>query len=403
MATIAFFYEVCALLLAVLMFVAFLRGIQGVPLAPEARSKQQGATTGLSVVVLIEPGVDAEHCVLSVLAQSYAKLDLVFVLERGATLEEALARRIEADPRARLLYAEDPPPGWTRRNEAYTTGFRATEHDYVLFLDANVLLRDDALERSLSLVRMRGTDLLTVFPSMTATSRFERLLVPFFLQLTLIGVSMRKINDPESDVAGGFAPFFLFRRVAYEALGGHASVRGDRFADSTLAQRVKDRGYRILVANGTDIAVLQGQSRLRDIWQSWSQSFSETIEGDQRQALLLAALVLALFALPWAIVAWALIDLFTSSTPVASSPWLGVVIIGSASILLGLLHRRSLRNLLDLDDSLSWLQPIAALLAAVMILTSAAPAGDGWLSRFSGAAGTEGAARRVGAGAGKGS
>ncbi|MGD8331604.1 MAG: glycosyltransferase, partial [Acidobacteriota bacterium] len=265
-------------------------------------------------------------------------------------------------------------------------------------------LRDDGLERALSLARKRGTDLLTIFPSMTATSRFDRLLVPFFLQITLIGVSMRKINDPENEAAGGFAPFFLFRRTVYEALGGHAAVRGDRFADSTLAQRVKDRGYRILLANGTKVAVLQGQSRLRDIWTSWSQSFSETIEGDYRQASLLAMLVLALFAAPWAIVAWAVITLLASSTPASSSPWLGVVIIGSACILLGLLHRRALSTLLDLDDSLSWLQPIAAVLTAAMILTSAVPLEDGWLSRVSRAGKTGGnAPGRVGARAARGS
>jgi hypothetical protein len=80
-----------------------------------------------------------------------------------------------------------------------------------------------------------------------------------------------------------------------------------------------------------------------------------------------------------------------------------VVIIGSAGILLGLLHRRALRNLLDLDDSLSWLQPIAALLTAVMILTSIVRFDDRWLSRVARTDGSEGAAGRVGAGAGKGS
>jgi GT2 family glycosyltransferase len=381
MATIAFFYEVCALLVAVLMFVTFLRGVQGVPLPPETRARRHGPLTGMSVVVLIEPEADAEHCVAALLAQDYPQLDIIFVLQGGAELDATTAARLEDDPRARVLVAADPPPGWTRQNDAYAAGFRETRHEYILFMDGNVLVREQGLERVLSLARQRGADLLTIFPAMTSTTRVERLLVPFFMQLTLTGVSMRKINDAQSDAAGGFAPFFLFRRAAYEALGGHGAVRADRFSDSSLAQRVKDRGYRLLLTDGTEIAVLQGQSRLRDIWSSWSQGFSDAIDNDLRQALLLAGLVVALFALPWMLFVGALLDVFLSPGPVATSPWLGVVLMGSANIMLGLLHRRSLRNVLDVDDSLAWLQPVAALITAAMIVVAALDIDGRWPGR----------------------
>jgi len=381
MATIAFFYEVLALLIAAVMFLVFVRGTQGVPLPPEVRARRRGPLSGLSVVVVLEPDVDADHCVAALLAQEYPKLDLIFVVQGAAAVGAPVWAKIEADPRAQIIAQEDPPVGWTRHNDAYAAGFRAARFDHMLFMDANILLRRDALERALSLAKQRGTDLLTIFPALTATSRVERLMIPFFLQLTLAGVSLRKINDPGSDAAGGFAPFFLFRRAAYEALGGHAAVRGDRFSDSTLAQRIKDRGYRLLVADGTELAVLQGQSRFRDIWKSWSQSFSEAIGNDVKQAVLLATIVLGLFAVPWLLVVWAIVDLATAPTPVAQSPWLGVAIIGSANIMLGMLHRRSLRNLLDIDDSLAWMQPLAALITAVMIVASSVQVDATWLRR----------------------
>jgi hypothetical protein len=386
MATIAFFYEVLALLAAVVLFITFVRGTQGVPQPPEVRAKRHGELAGLSVVVLIEPRDDAEHCVAALLAQEYPALQIVFVLERGATLDEVSKARIEDDPRARIIDVHEPLPGWTRRNDAFAHGFRATQHDWVLFLDANVLLRTDGLERSLALARQRGTDLLTIFPALTATSRMERLMIPFFLQLTLTGVSLRKINDPQSEAAGGFAPFFLFRRATYEKLGGHGAVRGDRFSDSSLAQLVKDRGYRLLVANGIEIAVLQGQNRFWEIWTSWSQSFNEAIDNNLKQAGLLAGLVVALFAVPWLLVGWALVDLVVSSGPVATSPWFGVVLMGSANIMLGMLHRRSLRNLLDIDDSLAWMQPVAAVITAAMIVASSVHLEGRWLTRLSGGA-----------------
>lgn len=386
MATIAFFYEVLTLLVAGLLFAFFVRGTQGVPRPSAARRKRSGSLTGLSVVLLIEPGVDAEHAVACLLAQKYPALELVIVLSDGAVLEEQTRGRLGADPRARVVETRDLPVGWTRQNEAYAAGFRAARHDYVLFMDANMLLRPDALERALSLAKRRGTDLLTIFPALTATSRSERLMIPFFLQLTLAGVSLRKINDPNSEAAGGFAPFFLFRRVAYEALGGHAAVRADRFSDSTLAQTIKDRGYRLLVADGTELAVLQGQDRFRDIWKSWSQSFNEAIDNNTKHAALLASLVVALFAVPWLLVALAVLRLSISPEPVATSPWLGVLLIGIPNIMLAMLHRRALRNLLSIDDSLAWLQPLAAIITAVMIVASSVDLEGSWLARCTGRA-----------------
>ena len=341
MATIAFFYQVLVLLAATLFFVAFVRGAQGVPTPPESRGSRLRRGPGLSVVLIVEPGDDAEHAIAALLGQGQPNLEVVVVVCAGARLGKSSAARIEADPRAEVVEAKQPPPGWTRSNDAYITGFRKTRQPHVLFMDANVLLRPDGTARALALARTRGIDLLTIFPSLTATSWVERLMIPFFLQLTLAAVSLRKINDPDSPAAGGFAPFFLFRREVYEALGGHATVRADRFSDSTLAQAVKDRGYRLLLADGTDLAVLQGQNRLDDIWASWAQSFNEMIDNNVKQASLLAAAVLLLFAVPWLLVVFAIVRMAVSSASVASSPWLGVVIIGMTLAWVGLHPRQT--------------------------------------------------------------
>jgi hypothetical protein len=370
MATIAFFFEVLTLIASSVIFVFFIRGTQGVPTPPESRRNRKGTTSRLSVVLIVQPGDDAEHGIAALLAQEQPVLEIVVVVCAGARLDQVTAARLENDPRVTRIDTGATPPGWTRSNDAYVAGFRHTKHAHVLFMDANVLLRPDALDRAFGLAKQRGIDLLTIFPSLTATSWIERLMIPFFLQLTLSGVSLRKINDPESSMAGGFAPFFLFRREVYQSLGGHAAVRADRFSDSALAQIVKDRGHRLLVADGTEVAVLQGQNRLSDIWSSWAQSFNEVIDNNLKQAALLAGLVMVLFALPWLMVVLALINIAVSPEPVATSPWLGVVIIGGANILVGILHRRTLRALLDIDDSLAWLQPLAATITAGMIIAS---------------------------------
>ena len=369
MATFVFFYETVALAAAILVFVAFVRGASGVPVPPPARGRRKHPVGGLSVVLVLDAESDAEHCVAALIAQEYPKLDLVVVLD-GARVPRPTRAQLEGDPRVQLLQLAELPTGWVRKNYAYAEGFARARHDYVLFMDGNVLLKLDGVERALSLAKKRRADVLTIFPALTATSRTERLIIPFFMQLALTAVSMRKINDPRSDAAGGFAPFFLFRAVVYEALGGHAAIRADRFSEATLAQNAKDRGYRLTLANGTELAFLQGQRRLRDIWRSWGKSFNAATGNDTKQAALIATLVFAVFGLPWLLAVLALFRIYASTLSVAESPWVGVVIIGFANVVLGIYHRRVLRNLLDIDDSLAWLQPVAAAITALMIFAS---------------------------------
>lgn len=45
------------------------------------------------------------------------------------------------------------------------------------------------------------------------------------------------------------------------------------------------------MADGTELAVLQGQGRFRDIWTSWSESFNAAIDNNSKHAVLLASSV----------------------------------------------------------------------------------------------------------------
>jgi len=381
MAGLAFGYEISALVASILALVWFMRGAPGLPYLPEPRANRRGPVTAVSVVLVLEKDAEASHCVAALQAEDYPRLQIIVVL-CGARLDEVTQARIQDDPRVTLIDVSTTPPGWVRRNYALDAGYRHAEHDWILFLDGNVLLRARAVERALSLAKQRGADLLTVFPELTATSFAERLLIPFFMQLTLSGVSFRRINDPGEEDAGAFAPVFLFRRAAYQALGGYAALRSERSADSMLVQRVKAAGYRLLVAHGIELAVLVGQPGFAGIWRSWSRSFNEAIDGETRKAVVLASLVMAVFAGPWIVLVLSIVAIALSNNPLAASPWLGVMLVGVANVMVAGLHRRALRNVLKIDDSLVWFQPVAATITALMIVTSSLHLEGGRLARL---------------------
>ncbi len=368
-AGLAFAYEFLAVLVAAFVLVRFLNGARGLPDAPERRRKRRGPIIGLSVVLLLDKDSDVTHSVAALLAEEYGNLQIIVVLS-GACLDKPTRAKLEADARATLLEAGPPGVGWMSRPHAFDVGFRSAEHDLVLFTDGSLLLRGDALGRAVSMFKQRRADVLTIFPELTATTFAERLMVPFFMHFILIGVSFRRINDASDESAGMFAPFLLCRREAYEGVGGSVTLRGERSADAALLHLLKETGHRLVMGNGAELAVMIGQDTFPAIWTSWSRSFNEATGDEPKQAAILAGLVFAVFAAPSLILAGAIAMTVTSVQTVAESPWTGAILMGAAYVAVAYAHRRTLRNVLRIDASLAWLQPLAALITCVMILTS---------------------------------
>ena len=48
----------------------------------------------------------------------------------------------------------------------------------------------------------------------------------------------------------GFGAFLMFRRAAYEKIGGHEAGKADVLEDVLIAKRAKRAGLRLFVADG---------------------------------------------------------------------------------------------------------------------------------------------------------
>jgi hypothetical protein len=62
------------------------------------------------------------------------------------------------------------------------------------------------------------------------------------------------------------------RRDAYEAVGGHAAVRGEVLEDVLLARLVKQAGYRIWFGSGAGVVRTRMYRRFGDMWDGWTKN-----------------------------------------------------------------------------------------------------------------------------------
>lgn len=182
----------------------------------------------------------------ALLRQDYPDLEIV-VVEGGSTdgTRAVIAARA---PRVRCIEEPPLPPGWVGKNWACWTGARATRGDWLLFLDADVRTDPAAIRTTLDWAAEERADLATIGPQVEMVGFWERLILPLYIQLVLTYFRTPHMHRPGSKAAMANGQYWLTRRTAYEATGGHAAVRGRVLEDVAIAQRYRDAGLRLRFA-----------------------------------------------------------------------------------------------------------------------------------------------------------
>ena len=209
------------------------------------------------LVTVVIPARDEAHniaqCMQSVLRSDYPALEVIVVNDRSSDGTGLIAREVALrDPRARVIDAEPLPDGWLGKQWACAQGAAAAKGQLICFTDADTTHGRDLLTRSVSMLRDRSLDFLTVAGRQTLVTFWERVVQPqVFTMLAMRYGGPGEVNRSTravDKIANG--QFMLFTRAAYDAVGGHAAVRGKIAEDLALAQLLFERGKRTAVVLG---------------------------------------------------------------------------------------------------------------------------------------------------------
>ena len=218
---------------------------------------------------------NVERCLRSVLASRWARLEVLLVDDHSTDGTGDVARGIARDdPRVRVLDNPDLPPGWFGKQWACATGAAAARGDLLCFVDADTTHAPDLLPRAVAAMRARRADLVSVIGRQEMGTFWERVAQPqvFAVILGRYGDTERISNArrPVDVIANG--QFLLFARDAYDAIGGHASVRDVVVEDLKLAQRVVAAGRRLAVFLGDAQLSTRMYTSLPELLRGWRKN-----------------------------------------------------------------------------------------------------------------------------------
>lgn len=273
---------------------------------PRLGQRQEAATiTSPPLVSILIPARD-EAAVIgdtvgALLSQTYPHIELLVLDDQSSDGTAAVARDAAGDSGAlRVLAGKPLPPGWLGKNWACQQLAEAATGDLLLFTDADVRWRPDAVAALVADRQALQADLLTVWPTQETITWAERLIVPL-MALAILGylplVAVHYLPWPIFAAANGQC--LCFRRQLYNAIGGHAAVAGEVVEDVALARRVKASGGRLRMADGNERA----SCRMYEGWPAVRDGFAKNIlsgHGGSVPFLLLSTVFHWLvFLLPW--------------------------------------------------------------------------------------------------------
>jgi GT2 family glycosyltransferase len=377
-----------ALGLAILITALARTFAQAPRLAPLASPGEPLPDTSLTVVV---PAYNEAHnigpCLSSLLASASPCTDWsVLVVDDGSTDATAAVARAtaagcgEAGQRFALLEAGPRPATerWVGKNWACTRAMQQLQSTWVLFVDADVRLQPGTLRRALAQAIAAGADLFSLAPRLSCGCLAEWMVQPIMASLLGLGFPIEAANDPASPVAFAAGPFMLFRREAYQAIGGHRALAAEVVEDLALARRIKAAGYSLRYQLGLDALELRMYADFASLWEGWTKNWLLGLDGSVAKALAAAAVVCLMFSGPWLLAPAAAIAAVLS--PAARWIWLGALALAVLGIALQLLLRLWTRWQFQVPLTHWWLMGAGGLVVAGIGPTSVwrTLSGRGW-------------------------
>ena len=219
--------------------------------------KNTSSEVANSVSVLIPMRNEAENvteCINSIISQVGLKKFEIITLNDHS--EDETANLLAKFPNLKNLDGKPLPDGWLGKSWACQQLADASTGEYLVFIDADVRLSDNAIASAIS--KMEKWDFISAYPKQIAVGFIQRLFQPLLQWSWLASVPLflsQKYGVKSMAVANG--QFLVIKKSAYFKSGGHESIKSEVLDDIMLARQLLASGFAGGVAEASQAAICQ--------------------------------------------------------------------------------------------------------------------------------------------------
>ena len=310
-------------------------------------------------------------CVDAILAQTYPNFELIVLDDRSADSTPEILRALASQTdKLKIIHGSDLPSGWAGKPHALYQASAVAKGDWLCFVDADTFLAPDAVSSCYVKAVETGADLFTIMTKQITGTFWEKTVMPLVLTALSVGFSPRNVNDPTKRDAVANGQFIMIKRSVYDAIGGHERVKDQIVEDKAISEQVKWNGYRLIVADGMQVASTRMYTSLASMWEGWTKNIYLGLR-DQRGLMLLGVFgafvsVIAALFMP----AWPLLGFYWFSR---GGDWMAVAVVIESLVLWSVLIyvRAEVAHKMNIPRWYALTTPLGAAIFAAMMFTSA--------------------------------
>ena len=220
------------------------------------RGKQPPNLPFVSVLVPARNEENNIACLVNSLsAQDYPNFELLILDDESTDATPAILDSLaKSKPGLRVLHGAPAVGRLKGKNWACAQLASQAVGEILFFTDADTVHQPNALSEIVAAMQREKADFLTGLPWQLLGSRGEKLLVPFFSWATLSFIWLWLAYRLHwTALAVGIGQVMVFRREAYEKIGGHASLGEEIVDDRALAQKIIAAGLRWRAVHLSDL------------------------------------------------------------------------------------------------------------------------------------------------------
>lgn len=247
------------------------------PLDPDALAPSPAPRVSIVVPARNEED-NIERCLSSLLAQRYPDFEVIVVDDRSTDRTYEIAARLaEAAPAGRctVVRGEELEPGWMGKSWANHQGQKRATGVWLLFTDADTSHAPGCLPAAMRAAIERNADLQTLLPHLECRSFWEKVLQPIAIGAILSAMPLDRAEDPKVKMAVANGQYLLFKRAAYDAIGGHEAIKGRVTDDVSLGLNIKTAGLTLRFALATKVLSTRMYTSLRALWWGYVKNMRE--------------------------------------------------------------------------------------------------------------------------------
>jgi glycosyltransferase involved in cell wall biosynthesis len=187
---------------------------------------------------------DIKQTIRSLFKLKYPSLEFLVVNDRSTDgTQQELERLALEDSRLRIEQIHELPKGWIGKAHALHTGGLSAFGEYLVFVDAGVELKVNALSVILEYMLENDLDHLTIMPRLTMKSWSVQLVANAFL--TAMGVLGRPLTGmrPYRQSHSCLGMCQAIRAEAYRKMGGYSCCQFNMPDDVQFGKAVRNHGF----------------------------------------------------------------------------------------------------------------------------------------------------------------